>query len=396
MKKIIIALASASMIYAGTNQANAQGLLGKLKDKVGQAGTSGFGGGDIDWNGFPVATKKEGQKDIDNTKIDGTDYVKDKAGINGIYIAQKPIGVLVDNKLDKTIQKFVIETSPDGQRIKLSHNAIGDRYKPFEYGQMYEHSEVYQEVYKKLAAQGVFFSFQAITVARDSRYTDSIQYEGKPAKNGVSLQFLSLLEPGVFVYHMLVSPKNGVTTCDGGSKIAGEEEPNQWNYITFNLLVKKGKDASKWTNEAIVKELKRQSDMHCAMQLGGYAANAKMPEKVTGFKDEPANAALLKAAQGRAKEFGWKETVTSVYPTSEWANEYKLLGINQLNTLIARKMEINVIMKTPSGECAIETMVIRQDNIFTTGSTDEKFTGKPVYGYANGNLTPIDCAKTKK
>jgi hypothetical protein len=368
-------------------------LFGKIQDKV------GLGGSDTDWNGFPVATQKGGEKDIANTKIDGIALPADKLGINGIYIAQKPIAFLQNNKLDKTIQKFSIELSSDGLYLTLKHNANNDYYKPYRFAPMSDDNEVYHEVAKQQASQGVYFSYENSTREagyQNARYTDDVQYEGKAAKNGVPLEYLSLLEPGVFVFHKLVRPNNGVTTCEGGSKIVGEENPTNWEYITFNLLAKKGKDVSKWTNDAIVKELKRQSDVKCSSILGGNAANAKMPEKVTGFKDEPSNADLLKAAQARAKQYGWKETVTAVYPTASWTNKYKLLGINQLNTLVSRQMEINVIMKTPKGECAIETMLIEQENVFTTGSTEEKFAGKPVYASGNGSLTPIDCSKTKK
>lgn len=400
MKNTIILTSLAfALAIASTQDTQAQGLFGKLKEKVGQAGTDGFGGGDTDWNGFPVANAKGGQKDIENNKLDGMTFTADKLGVSGIYIAQKPIAFLQDNKLDKTVQKFLIELSSDGLYFKLKHNANNDYYKPYSFAPMSDDNEVYHDVAKKLLSQGVYFSYENSTREagyQSARYTDDIQYEGKAAKNGVALEYLSLLEPGVFVFHKLVSPKNGVTTCEGGSQIVGEEKPTNWDYITFNLLVKKGKDASKWTNDAIVKELKRQSDVKCSLILGGYSANAKMPEKVTGFKDEPSNADLLKAAQARAKQYGWKETVTAVYPTASWTNKYKLLGVNQLNTLVSRQMEINVIMKTPKGECAIETMLIEQDNVFTTGSTDEKFAGKPVYAAGNGNLTPIDCSKTKK
>jgi hypothetical protein len=400
MKNTIILTSLAfALALASTQDTQAQGLLGKLKEKVGQAGTDGFGGGDTDWNGFPVANAKGGQKDIENNKLDGMTFTADKLGVSGIYIAQKPIAFLQDNKLDKTVQKFLIELSSDGLNLKLRHNANNDYYKPYDFVPVSEHVETHRKVNREFASKGVYFGYENSTREagyQSARYTDDVQYEGKAAKYGVALEYLSLLEPGVFVFHKLVSPKNGVTTCEGGSQIVGEEKPTNWDYITFNLLVKKGKDASKWTNDAIVKELKRQSDVKCSLILAGNAANAKMPEKVTGFKDEPSNADLLKAAQARAKQYGWKETVTAVYPTASWTNKYKLLGVNQLNTLVSRQMEINVIMKTPKGECAIETMLIEQDNVFTTGSTDEKFAGKPVYAAGNGNLTPIDCSKTKK
>jgi hypothetical protein len=326
-------------------------------------------------------------------------FTADKLGISGIYIAQKPVAFLQDNKLDKTIQKFLIELSSDGLYFKLKHNANNDYYKPYSFAPVSDDNEVYHEVAKKLASQGVYFSYENTTREagyQSARYTDDVQYEGKAAKNGVPLEYLSLLEPGVFVFHKLVRPVNGVTTCEGGSKIVGEEKPTNWDYITFNLLVKKGKDASKWTNDAVVKELKRQSDVKCSLILGGYTANAKMPEKVTGFKDEPSNADLLKAAQARAKQYGWIETIISVYPIKEWSNVIKQVGPQLLNTLVAREMNIVAVMKTPSGECAFETIVVRMDNAYTVGTQIENYAGKKVYHWANGDLNPIDCSKIKK
>ncbi|MBL7921923.1 MAG: hypothetical protein JNJ40_16530 [Bacteroidia bacterium] len=398
MKKTI----TAALLIAATaliENAQAQGLLGKLKDKVGQAGTAGFGGGEKDWNGFALPAEKDGQKDLADTKLDGTTFTKDKLDISGIYISQKAIGLSSDlsRGIEKTIQKFAVQASADYKKIVFTHTGMGNIIKGFAIYPVNEQDQTKADL--KLLEKGIIHNLGFTSMSDyqvDAIFTDSIDYNEKPAKHGVSIKSnLSMLEPGVFVMHPFVSPKNGVTTCAGGSEFRQYDE-NYAKYHHFNLVYKQGKNVSKWTNEAIIKELMKQSDLNCSLRLAGYAANATMPEKVTGFKDEPTAAILLKAAQGRAKSFGWKETITAVYPTGEWRNEYKLLGVNQLNTLTARYLNTTVIMKTPSGECAIETMIMKQDNIFTTGSTDEKFTGKPIYGDSNGDLTPIGCEKTKQ
>jgi hypothetical protein len=134
----------------------------------------------------------------------------------------------------------------------------------------------------------------------------------------------------------------------------------------------------------------------CNFFLSGKLASVELKEKVSGFKDEPTNAELLAAAQARAKQYGYKETISYVYPTTGWTNQYELLGLTALNTLTHRVMEIGVVFKDEKGVCSYEVMGIRQDNLFATGSLDENFKGQKVYTNYNGNLQPIDCTKAQK
>jgi hypothetical protein len=379
--------------------AQAQGFLKKLKDKA-ESAVGNLGEGNKDWNGFALPNDKDGQKDLENTKLDGTTFTKDKLDISGIYVSQKAIGLSTDlsRGVERTIQKFAVQASPDCKKIVFTHLGTTNIIKNFVVKPTNENDPTQTDL--KMLEKGMFINaaFSNETEYRWSGvYTDSIDYQDKIAKNGRDLGYISMLEPGVFVMHELVRPVNGVTTCVGGSQFKSEadEQAKYLKYYPFNLIYKKGKSVSKWTKEAIVKELFRQSDVRCALWLGGLAANATMPDKVT-FKEEPSNADLLKAAQARAKEFGWKETIISVYPIKEWSNVIKPLGTQQLNTLIARDMNIVAVMKTPSGECAFETIVVRMDNAYTVGSQTENYAGKKVYHWANGDLTPIDCSKTKK
>lgn len=382
MRKICFA----ALLFGAINlqAAQAQGVLGKLKEK------SASGGGGKDYNGVYLPDEKDGQKDLENTKLDGTVFTKDARGISGLYVAQKPIGLTNDayRSIEKTVQKFAIQLNTEGDAITISHT--GDS-KPWVY--KYAHTD--ENLLKGLKAQGMYFHLSNFgeTSYREMAFTDSIEYDGKPVKESHRLEYLTMLEPGVFVWHPAVEPKNGVTTCAGGSTIVGDEKYIKYN--PFNLIYLKGKDVSKWTDAAIIKELLRQSDVNCSIKINGWSANAEMPKKVTGFKDEPTNADLLKAANGRAKEWNWVETIVSVYPIAGWENYYEEIGPQALRTLTKRFMRINVNMKTPSGECAIEEMVICQENVFTAGTLTENFKGKPVFGFSNGNLTPIDCKKMK-
>lgn len=378
---------------------NAQGALGKLKDKVSQAGSGSIGATEKDWNGFDVPSKKEGQKDIENPALNSQSLKKDKFDVAGIYIAQKPIGFCnSDYKMKLTVQKFAIEVNQDGKGITIYHSGVDKGMQPINCGSSYFENSWY-DADISLYSKGTFFQLRPnneYTLGGSVSYLDSIQYEGKPAKNNVKIEYISQLEPGVFVFHNLVRPVNGVTTCDGGSEIAGEKDPNQWSYITFNILAKEGKDVSKWTNEAIVKELKRQSDMRCGMILKDQASKSSLPAKYTkSFPNRPSDADLLAAVRKRAKDFGWIETITYVYPVGEWTDVKKAIGSGVPNTLVGRTLETIAVMKTPSGECAFETVYITMDNNYTQGSFQENYGSNKIYASSNGQLTPIDCGKTK-
>jgi hypothetical protein len=397
--KFITALAFVAGLTT-VQDAQAQGFLKKLKEKA-ESAAGNLGEGNKDWNGFAIPDDKDGQKDLENTKLDGTTFTKDKLDISGIYVSQKAIGLSTDlsRGVEKTIQKFAVQASPDCKKITFTHLGTTNIIKNFVVKPANENDPNQTDF--KLLEKGILLNakFNNETEYRwEGIFTDSIDYQDKIAKNGRSFGYISMLEVGVFVMHEFVRPVNGVTTCVGGSQFKSEadEQAKYLKYYPFNLIYKKGKNVSKWTKEAIVKELLRQSDVRCALWLGGLAANASMPDKVTGFKEEPSNPDLLKAAQARAKEFGWKETIISVYPITGWSNVIKPLGGQYLNTLVARDMNIVAVMKTPSGECAFETIVVRMDNAYTVGSQAENYAGKKVYHWANGNLTPIDCSKTKK
>lgn len=397
--KFITALAFVAGLTT-VQDAQAQGFLKKIKEKA-ESAVGNLGEGNRDWNGFAIPDDKDGQKDLENTKLDGTTFTKDKLDISGIYISQKPIGLSTDlsRGVEKTIQKFAVQASPDCKKITFTHLGTTNIIKNFVVKPTNDRDA--NDVDAKILEKGMILN---AAFANETEYawsgvfTDSIDYQDKIAKNGRSFGYISMLETGVFVMHEYVAPHNGVTTCAGGSRFKSDadEQAKYLKYYPFNLIYKKGKNVSKWTKEAIVKELLRQSDVRCGVYLSSASANAQMPDKVTGFAEEPSNADLLKAAQARAKYFGWKETIVSVYPISEWSNVIKPLGGQYLNTLVAREMNIVAVMKTPSGECAFETIVVRMDNAYTVGSQAENYAGKKVYHYANGSLTPIDCSKTKK
>ncbi|MGV3610504.1 MAG: hypothetical protein ACO1N0_06120 [Fluviicola sp.] len=393
MKRII--LTTALFCALGSQTVFAQGVLGKLKEKT---SSGGIGGPEKDYTGWPLPNEAQGKKDMENTKLDATVFPTDKWGVNGIYISQKPLGSYHEfDKLDKTIQKYALTISEDGTKITLNHSAESKSFGPIQITPLQEGGST-GVANQALRSKGILFNMQITYETIDQTavtFKDSTEYDGKTVSRGVSIQAgnFTMLEPGVFVFHPYARAKNGVTTCEGGSKLNGEE--HELKYNPFNLVYKKGKDVSKWTDQAIIAELFRQSDMFCQIVINADAANTEMPKKVTGFKDEPKNADLLAAARARAKAFNWIETITAVYPIKEWSNIIEPKGNQGLPTLTKRSMMVIAMMKTPKGECAIETIEIMQDNAYTVGSQAENFVGKPVFANSNGMLTPIDCKKMK-
>lgn len=388
---------SALFVALATQAVYAQGGLNKLKEKA-TSGLSGMGGVEKDYTGWPLPNEAQGAKDMENTKLDATVFPKDKWGVNGIYVSQKPLGAYHEfDKLDKTIQKYALTISDDGTKITLNHSAESKSLGPI---LITPHQEGGSSGVgnQGMRNKGLLFNMHVGYETIDQTtvaFKDSTEYDGKIVNNGVRIGAgsFSMLEPGVFVFHPYARAKNGVTTCEGGSMFNGEE--TELKYNPFNLVYKKGMDVSKWTDKAITAELFRQSDMYCQLVINANSANAEMPQKVSGFKDEPKNADLLKAAQARAKEYNWIETITAVYPIKEWSNIIEPKGNQGLETLTKRSMLVVAMMKTPKGECAIETIEIMQENAYTVGSQAENFAGKPVFANSNGMLTPIDCKKMK-
>ncbi|MFN5985070.1 MAG: hypothetical protein ACK476_15370 [Fluviicola sp.] len=397
MKKI--QLFTIALSISAINYSNAQGVLGKLKDKVGQTTSGGMlGAGESDYTGWPLPNEEQGKKDIENPKLEATTFATDQWGINGIYVSQKPFGAFHEmDKLDKTIQKFAVSISSDGKVITFSHSGHNQTLGALTALPLSEGGAT-EIIENSLLKKGIFFNRDVRFETSNSTtitFKDSTEYDGKIVSRGVQITScqITMLEPGVFVVHPYTGPKNGITTCDGGSKFNGSEEELKYN--PFNLIYKKGKDVSKWSDAAIIKELYRLSDYRCSLMLSENAASAEMPKKISGFKDEPKNADLLAAARARAKEYKWIETITAVYPTNSWSNIIEPKGNQGLETLTGRTMWIVAIMKTPKGECAIELIGITQENAYTVGTQQENYAGKPIFASSNGQLTPIDCTKTK-
>ncbi len=164
------------------------------------------------------------------------------------------------------------------------------------------------------------------------------------------------------------------------------------------MVYKSGTDISKWTTQKIKERIFELAIKRCQFFLADALAKNVMPNELNGFKDEPSNAAILKAAQARALQYKYAETVDYVYPTSAWINIYENIwnGNVVLRTLTKRRMSFVVSYKKEGIKCYFEEMTLEQPNTYTAGTIDEKFGTNAVFVSGNMGLRAIDCSKLKK
>ena len=385
------------MIALQTSVCYSQGLLGKLKDKVSQ--TADMGGGSKAGE-FYLPSEKQAKKDLESKTLEAMDFSADKTGISGVYISQNNIGLAGERGLYhppiKSIKKIAVQLSESGKSITITSNLASEGVKPLLVTPIFG-GEIDEKLIAEMIKKKIYFQYSKKDANSEYRVNNIYYIEkgfafDKDTPQAFTFdQYFTVLEPGVMVIHPYARMENS-KKCEG--PMYNNNSNNEFKHLPFNLFYKEGQDISKWTKEAIQNKLFEYAKIFCQSTKGTQSANTQMPAKVAGFKDEPSNANLLKAAQNRAIDYKWKETVVSVYPTTKWSNIIKNLGVNRVPTLVGRNLQVNTVLKDDSG-CSISMMVITQDNAYTVGSMSENYAGKDVYASGNGSPYNIDCAKTK-
>jgi hypothetical protein len=388
-------LTVAIILFTGASYG--QGLLGKLKDKVSQTADLGGGGKAGE---FYIPSEKQAKKDLETKTLEAMDFSADKTGISGVYISQNNIGLAGERGLYhqpiKSIKKFAFQLSASGKSITITSNLAGEGVKPLLISPIFG-GEIDEKLMAEMIKKKIYFQYSKKDAISENRVNDLYYIEkgfvfDKDTPSAFTFdQYFTVLEPGVIVLHPYARMEDS-KKCEG--PMYNNNSNNEFKHLPFNLFYKEGQDISKWTKEAIQSKLFEYAKIFCQSTKGTQSANTQMPAKVSGFKEEPSNANLLKAAQNRAKNYKWRETVVSVYPTTKWFNIVKNLGVNQVPTLVGRYHQINVVLKDETG-CSISMMEITQDNAYTVGSMVENYAGKEVYASGNGSPYDIDCVKTK-
>lgn len=374
------------IVFSLNTMSYGQGVLGKLKDKVTSKSKSN-------------ESSKETDKDSLSQDLEKIAFKKDRNDLSGIYYFQKP---LIHNGNDQgwgpkqtKFKKVLVEVDADKGFVWM-------RTKNWEDGlfgkllfSMGDESWV-----KDLAKSNIMSGLDGSSVQENMRYhyldlkkfVSDEKPEMKPFEmNNVSI---TLLEPGVFALHTSIKLNKSLKICEGPSIINDEYLGDQ----TFNLVYKSGTDVSKWTTQKIKERIFELALKRCQFFLADALAKNVMPNKVTGFKDEPANALILKAAKDRALQYKYAETVDYVYPTGTWINMFENIwnGNAYVRTLTKRRMYFLVSYKKEGTKCFYEEMTLEQPNTYTAGTIDEKFGTNAVFVSGNMGLRAIDCSKVKK
>jgi hypothetical protein len=291
MKKIVLMVLFGTFMFS---TGNTQGLLGKLKNKVGQVPAGGGKAGD-----HYLPSEKEAKKDLETTSLEKMDFSADKTGISGVYISQKDIGYYGDDGTRraplKSIKKFAVQLSESGKSMTITSNLVKDGVKPLLIRTTFggdNHEKLEAEMLKKK----LYFQYSSDGTDYDMKasklnYIDQVFQFGKDEPWPFDFkQNFTVLEPGVIVMHEYARMED-MKRCL--KPMFNNNDNNVYKNLPFNLLYKEGLDITKWTKQAIQDKLFELAKIYCQADKTTGESNRAMPVKVTGFPGEPSNAALL-------------------------------------------------------------------------------------------------------
>ncbi len=394
MKKTVIA-ALLIAVTALSQNTKAQGLLGKLKDKVGQSGGSK--------NEPSKSQIKAAEEDSADVFLDGKTLTKDEKGISGIYFSRNVVtGQNDDMTGNKFIKKFLV-TYNDAEALLT----INSRYsyeakdrtkfiKPATFGyrggiKSREHA-ICKTIGKLYYDEG----------SNDNQYLMHTTYNSTEDLQGSIIRNdegyiekwsdVAIMEytPGILLIY------NNVFSGSSVREDPKALEKNKFKKATILFKKEKMADAYKITDEMVAKAFLDFSTKYAKGEVEYSKKTMTLkPEYTAAFKDKPTKAQLEASVKEYMSKGNWEESFLTVYATGAWTNRNELLGVLAQNTLTYRTLLCVVVVKKSNGDCVYYDWSIKQQNLYTTGSLEEKFSGQPLI--FNG-LTPwgeIDCAKVK-
>ncbi len=396
MKKHIITTVTIA-VFAFSNHSIAQGVLGKLKDKVGQVSGSTSG------SGVSKSAEKEAVADSSDTFLDTKTFTKDTKGVSGIYYSRNVVtGLNDDMTANKSIKKFLItydeaaalltlntryayETNNRSKFIKPATFGYQDGVKSREYAIIKTLGKVY---YQGGSLDNQFLMHTTYTYTNDLQGNIIKNEEGFQEKwSGVAILEFA---PGIYLLYD--------NEYSGSSVRNDPEERKKQKFKKATILYKmeKAAEAAKITDEMIDNAFYEISVKYAKAEEDFAKKNNSLKPELASFKDKPSKSELEAAVKKYMTNDKWEESLITAYPSTAWRNVNELLGINSLNTLTYRTMECVVVVKKSNGDCEYYDMLIKQENAFATGSLEEKFTGKPLLWNGLTPWGPVDCSKVKK
>lgn len=391
MKKLLIITAALTMgLTVAPMEVNAQGLLGKLGEKL-----SGGGGGGKEKSG---GLAKDIAKDSSSTVLDNKTPKSDSRKMGGVYYAKNPVRLGKDNGFTYA-KKFLVELHEGN-----------DLFITFTSRRTVENSNFYALTYTPKPGTPDYFPItnsvklghylvDGVLNTYGQRGEDYYAMEtnvldfSKPAGSevvssgwGFNYPYVLELEPGILVIAQL-------------DYIMQAKTPEQYKVLqekgSFNLFYKKEKEATAlaMTNAQVWDKCKAFFVKYMDAYMKAEDEKNSLPKPVAAFKDQPSNADLVAATKDRmAKMMYYKDReLMYVYPVASWENMYEYVGVLG-KTLTYRQMQIIAVFKYKD-KCQYARLLIRQDNSYRGGTSVEAWAGNPVFCSGDQQLEDIKCEK---
>lgn len=404
-KRIFGALIISTILFAPTANAQIGSGLKGLKEKV-------LGGGEgstkekSETKSEAGSGKEEGgktklsaaDKDKANTTLDSQEFTKDARGISGIYYSSTPIKAPNKQQTSmKEMSKFLVTYHVDlaknetyikiASRYSFETTNISNLVEPLVYTQT-GNATYWEKVmnvagyvnYTSVAYNNYQAQFRDYKVDLQNKIIPTNITYGKISK------YIYVVEPGIIVI---------------GSGYGKNTEPDALAYVKTNPLLvlywpEKEEEAMKYTGEKGLEKIaeidKKMEDAHIQVEKG----SAELPKPIAAFKEEPTNASLMEAVKKRMTEMPYykNKQLVYVYNVAPWEQKFENIGLLG-KTLTYRQMQVIAIFKD-GNNCHYARMLMRQNNSYVGGTSQEKWAGNPVYCNGDQQLEPIDCGKANK
>ncbi|WP_326981561.1 hypothetical protein VUJ46_15100 [Chryseobacterium sp. MYb264] len=376
-------------------QVQAQGLLGRLANKLEQASSG---------NGESGSNEKEVKKDVESTVLDGKPIHKDSRNLSGIYFAKYPIRIGQGGTGKYSYAKKFLVNYEEGEKQEIEFIS---RYY-FE-----NRKDIPPLVYAP--APGTPDYFPVTTSKKMGHlYLDGIsnkKYGGNATSNYASLtRYIDFFAPDgnysrqetmAFNYEGLLELEEGILVIGRLDYIPKANTPEKYKFLqekgSYNLFYKKDKEAKAlaMTDAQVWDRMKAFYDPYYKAFKAAEGGNVELVKPVGKFKDEPKNGDLVQAANDRMKSMPhFSEELVYLYPVTTWENRFENIGLMG-KTLTHRVLQAQAVLKK-GNECQITQFLIRQDNTYRGGSNAENFTGNPVKAVGDIGKTVISCSNAMK
>ncbi len=393
MKSKVIFAAS---ILTMTTSLSAQNFGGKFGEKMNAKiqGTAGPNKKQLE----------EAASDSSSTFLNGKEVLKDSRGLSGIYYSNTAIaaGTMGNNPMtnqpyEKMIKKFLVNYDETKYTIKLntqySYETGNDTkwVKAAMWSSTTNPPKLGVDISTK--AGGLFLSnkdydnrkytfFKGYLVTKDLQGN---YIKGDALNSDFNSADILEIEPGIILIGDLRVGKDGTESS--------LEMNKKYKEIIVLYKAEKASVAAKYTREYAWDKIDAFWKKYDSAGDEIEASNTTLAKPFAGkVKDQPSDADLRKAVEARMTQYKWGETLEYVYIISDWKSEYQKLGINQLNTLMSRTLQVQVVTKK-GDKCRATMMTIKQENVYMTGSVEENYGGQPIIATGNTSTNDIDCKR---